>query len=415
MKAKPLPVLFLTVFIDLLGFGILIPVIPQLLANPFSPYYLLTGSGLTPQQGFIIYGFLLAAFPLAQFFSTPILGQLSDRYGRKPLLIATILGGAGSYALMAIGIILHSLPLLFVSRIFQGILGGNIAIAQAIIADITAPKDRAKTFGLIGAAFGLGFILGPFLGGKLSDPSVVSWFRAETPFWFSAALCLLNALWALSVLPETLAKKETGRPLRLAQSVLNIAKAFKFPDLRVIFLTGFLFNGGFSFFTAFFAVFLISKFHWTQGHIGDFYAYVGIWIAFCQAVIMRAIGGKVSESLVVRVALIGSGTAILAYLIPDRDFILYFIAPFGSIMNGLAMANLGGLLSRSVGSANQGEVLGINASIQALAQAIPPILSGYIAASIAPSTPVWVAGITIIAGGLVFAIFYRKPKTTNSI
>ena len=154
-------------------------------------------------SGYIMFGFLVAVFPIMQFFATPILGQLSDRYGRKPVLALSLAGTALGYALFAVGIILRNIPLLFVARALDGITGGNLSVAQAAIADVTSPQDRTKNFGMIGAAFGVGFIIGPFLGGVLADPSVVSWFNAATPFWFAAILASANTAQVLFQFDET--------------------------------------------------------------------------------------------------------------------------------------------------------------------------------------------------------------------
>src|SRR5882762_1050528 len=143
MAGKALPTVVFTIFLDVLGVGILLPIIPQLLANPHSPYYLLP-AGWTFKGGLILLGWLTAIYPLMQFISTPILGQLSDRYGRKPVLGFSIFGTAVGYVLFAIGIITRNIPLLFFSRALDGITGGNLSVAQAVIADVTPPKDRTK-------------------------------------------------------------------------------------------------------------------------------------------------------------------------------------------------------------------------------------------------------------------------------
>src|SRR5579872_5050749 len=153
------PTVIFTIFLDVLGVGILIPVVPQLLANPRSAYYLLP-AGWTFKGGLILLGWLIAIYPLMQFIATPILGQLSDRFGRKKLLGFSIFGTAVGYVLFALGIITRNLPLLFFSRALDGITGGNLSVAQAVIADVTPPKDRTKRFALIGAVFGAGFVLG---------------------------------------------------------------------------------------------------------------------------------------------------------------------------------------------------------------------------------------------------------------
>lgn len=409
LAANPLPVVLFTIFVDLVGLGILIPVVPLLLANPKSPYYLLS-AGASVSQGYILLGYLVAIFPFMQFLATPILGQLSDKYGRKKVLAFSLMGTSVSYIIFAIGIITRNIPLMFISRGFDGITGGNISVAQAAVADVTKPEDRAKNFGLIGAAFGLGFIIGPYIGGKLSDPAILSWFNATTPFYFAALLSFLNVVFVLTLFPETLANLQHHVVIRFDKSIKNIFHAFSYVRLRVLFVTVFLFQGGFGFFTTFFSVFLIQRFAFTQGNIGDFFAYVGIWIAFTQAVITRRISHKFSEEHILRISLLAVGFFVLLYFLPSVWWQLLFITPLFAIANGLSQANLTALVSRSAGSEIQGEVLGINASVMALAQSIPPVLSGYIAAKLVPEAPIVVSSFVIMVSGLVFVFLYSAVK-----
>ncbi|MBA3732993.1 MFS transporter [Patescibacteria group bacterium] len=408
MNKKVLFSVIFTVFIDLLGFGILIPVIPQLLANPASPFFLLP-IGYSIKSGYIILGFLTAIFPFMQFFATPLLGELSDRFGRKPILAISLAGTCVSYIVFAYGVLTRNLILLFVARGFDGVTGGNIAVAQAAIADISTPENRAKNFGLIGAAFGVGFILGPYLGGKLSDPNFVSWFNASTPFWFAAGLSFLNMLSVIFLLPETLKEKSNELTLHWSKSIRNIIKAFNIENMKTLFFTVFLFQGGFTFFTTFFGVFLITKFGWNQGSIGNYFAYVGVWIAFSQAVVTRYVSKRWNENKILSFSLFGTGVFILAQFLPSSVLGLLLVVPFFAIFNGLSQANLTSLVSRSAGPEIQGEILGVNASVQALAQTIPPILSGFIAANIGARVPIFVSGITVILAGLVYISFVRTP------
>ena len=409
MKKNVLLAVVFTVFIDLLGLGILIPVIPQLLANPESPFFLLP-RGMTLGQGYILLGFLTALFPFMQFIATPILGELSDRFGRKPVLAISLLGTCLSYILFAMGIITRNLPLLFISRAFDGITGGNIAVAQAAIADITTPENRAKSFGLIGAAFGLGFILGPFIGGKLSDPHIFHAFNAATPFWFAAVLSFVNVLSVIFLLPETIKQKQQTLVLHLGKSVKNIRKAFNLSGMKPLFTTAFLMTAGFTFYVTFFSVFLINKFGFSQGSIGNYFAYVGLWAVFAQAVVVRKLTKHFSERQILRVSLIVTGLFMFAQLVPTVWWGLLFTVPFLAMANGLSMANMTSIVSRSVGPEIQGEILGINASVQALAQMSPPILAGFLAASTGVTTPIFVAGSIIILAGIVFTLFVRNKN-----
>src|SRR6478672_6403423 len=270
-KRHPIWIIIFTILIDTLGLGILGPILPQLLGNPNSPHYLL-GKGAAVGSGYITFGFLVAVFPIMQFFATPILGQLSDRYGRKPVLALSLAGTSLGYALFAIGIVIRNIPLLFLARALDGITGGNLSVAQASIADVTKPEDRTKNFGLIGAAFGVGFIVGPFLGGVLADPAVFSWFSASTPFWFAAMLAAANTMQVLLQFDET-NKHIRQAPVQFFKGVANIVRAYGMAELRTIFLTSFFFNMGFGFFIAFFGLFLINKFNFNEARIGNFFAW----------------------------------------------------------------------------------------------------------------------------------------------
>jgi len=404
---RTLAVIWFTIFVDLLGFGILIPVIPLLLGDPTSKYYLI-GGRYSVTQGFIMLGYLSAMWALFVFLAAPIFGQLSDKYGRKKILLFALTGTSLSYVLFAIGIITRNLPLLFISRAFDGVTGSSIAAAQAAIADITRPENRAKNFGLIGAAFGLGFILGPYLGGKFSDPNLVSWFNATTPFWLAAILSFLTVLFILFFFKETLIKKNSALKITLARAFANIVKAARLSSMRSILLTNFLFQGGFAFFTTFFSVILIRKFAFNQGNIGDFFSYLGLWVVLAQVLILRLVLKKFHECQILNFSLLGLSIFMFLQLFPDKSWQLLLLTPFFAVSNGLAQANITAVVSRSASDNIQGEILGINSSIQSLAMAIPSILSGYLAASFQPEASVLVAAIMIFFGWLVFYKGYGR-------
>lgn len=401
-----LPIIILTIFLDALGFAVLIPIIPELFANPSSNFYILP-AGWSTSTGYLLLGAILGLFPLMQFFSTAILGQLSDKYGRKKILIYTISGTSLSYALFAIGVWTKAIPLLFVARALAGITTGNLSVAQASIADVTEPKDRAKNFGLMGAAFGTGFIVGPFIGAFLSDPSIVSWFNPSIPFWFAAIMSFINVLSVQFNFKET-NKYKVGHPhIKITKSITNILKIFHLKNLRLLYLTNFLFFSGFTFFVTFMGVVLIEKFKFDQRQMGYFFSYMGICVAFTQIVITRQVAKYFSERKVLRLSLIMGAVSVFLIFLTVNWWFLILLIPLLALANGLSMANIAGLISRSSDQSIQGEILGINFSVQALGQLMPPLVSGVVAAAFSPEIPLLVSSIIMFTGGLVFVLFYR--------
>src|SRR3989344_599966 len=242
-KYAILPI-FLIIFLDMIGFGIIIPLLAPLLLDP--SVGLMPGADLAART--FMLGLMVSIYPLAQFFGAPILGGLSDRSGRKKVLIISIAGTMLGYLVFGFGILTNNIWLMLFSRALAGFTGGNISIAFSAIADMSDAKSKVKNFGLIGMAFGFGFIIGPFIGGKLSDPSLVSWFDFATPFWFAALLSLLNILFVVKLFKETSTTRVNSK-LSLMTGFKNIEKAFHLPDLRAIFLVIFLITFGFTFFT----------------------------------------------------------------------------------------------------------------------------------------------------------------------
>ena len=390
------------VLLDLIGVGILLPIIPILLTDPQSKFYLLSQK-YTLREGYILLGILTGIYSLMQFFAAPILGQLSDRIGRKKVLVVSLLGTAGSYALFAIGIIFANLPLLFISRAIDGITGGNISVAQAVIADNSHPDDRSKNFALIGAAFGLGFILGPIIGSRFSDPSIVSWFNAATPFWFAGILSLLNVGLVVFFLKDTYIPKKV-KVMEWFKPWKNFGKVFAREELRKLFVVEFLYYSGFSFFVTFLGVLLISHFQMSQSQIGNFFSILGVWIVFAQTITTRRLAKYFKERQLLRVSLLANSIAITLLLFSHRTFYLYLIVPFIAIFNGLSLSNLNGLVSKLAGSHEQGEVLGVNNSVRSVAESIPPILSGFVAAIFFATTPIFVGAGLIFIGAIIFIV-----------
>ncbi len=400
-RNRALATLFFTIFLDMLGLGMIIPIMPFLFTDPTSPHYML-GAGVSLHTGYVLMGIILSLFSLGMFVSSPIMGEFSDKYGRKKLLLLSISGNAIGYSLFAFGILLRSVPLIIFARVVNGIASGSIVVAQAAIADSTKPEDRAKNFGLIGAAFGLGMIFGPFIGGRLVDSSIVSWFSTTTPFFFAASLALVNVSFIVFFFRETNRHIDRTRKLTLLKAVRNIEKAISLKTIRPLFITNFLFQGGFTFYMTFSGVFFLTRFGFTEANIGNYFAYIGMWIIFTQIVVTRFVARYFAEKSVLQNTIFIVSVAIFTITTLHDSWWLYVVAPFMAFAMGLTQANMMALISRSADATVQGEILGINGSVSALANTLPPLLAGILAASFAPEAPLVLAAFVIALSGLYF-------------
>ena len=412
--------IFFTVFIDLIGFSILIPVFPLLINNtPFR----VTPVGWSARDGLIMLGWLQAVYPLCTFVAAPILGQLSDRFGRRPVLALSIAGTAVGYAIFAMGISAKAIPLLFLGRAIDGLTGGNIAVAQAAIGDVSDDTNRAKNFGMLGAAFGLGFIIGPYLGGRLSAPNrsfygifdTPSWFKATTPFWFACGLCILNCILVLTRFPETIRQKDANKKIDLGTAVQNVIRGFKSERLRIPLLSSFLFNAGFTFFTTFFGVYMARKFGFTQSSTGDYFAIIGLAIAITQALVVGQVAKRLPDYKVLRFSFFGLASGMAGYFLAGHKWQLYAIIPVFTFFNGLCMANQTSLISRSAIPGRQGEAMGISSSVMNLAQVPASVLVGYITGSVTSNAPLVVSCLCIAAAGVVFAFAFRPTFVASAV
>lgn len=406
-QSSTLAIVFFTIFIDMLGVGILIPVFPLLVTH--GSEFCIMPDGWSQGDSYIMSGWLLAAYPLVQFLFTPILGQLSDCIGRRKLLIISIFGTALSYVLFGISILLGSVVGLFISRILDGISGGNISTAQAVIADISKPEHRARNFGLIGVSIGAGFVLGPAIGGILSSPSVYHAFNAATPFWFSAALSLINCIWVYNKLPETCDKHKILDSIDFKCSIRNIRKMLSLGQLSKIIPVVFIFNFGWTFFTSFWGIVLASKYLFNQAQIGGYFAFLGIMIIFAQGGVVRRISGRIDEIKVLKFAFLLSAFCLLGYYLAPANSVRYIfmITPFLAIGTALVKAFSSALITRVSDKDKFGEAMGINSSANALAQAIPAIFAGYVAYFDAPLA-VLVGAVFAFIAWLIFILLWHK-------
>lgn len=401
MKPSKNPILavFITVFIDMLGIGIIIPIFaPLIIRNDYG----LMDPATTEATRNIIYGVLAATFPIFQFFGAPILGSLADKYGRKQVLRFSLFGTFVGYILFALAVQYKLLWLIFIARALPGFMGGNIAIVLASLADISDPKDRAKNFGLVGMAFGLGFILGPFIGGILGKIDLA------LPLWCTAALTLLNIALVILQFPETFKPSGKGT-ISLLTGYRNVKRAFAMPELKVVFFTLFLQAFGFSFFMQFFQVFLIKKFDYNQLQIGQLFGYIGLWIAFTQGVLTRILANYFSPPQILRYSLLGLALSLWVIIVPDQVWMLFFTQPLVAICQGISQPNLTSIVSILSSKDNQGEMLGIQQSVQSAAFALPPLIAGIVSTVDFRLPIVLAGGATFLAWG-VFT-YYFKHRT----
>src|SRR6476661_8455280 len=262
LVTRPLLIIFVTIFVNLVGFGIIVPLLP-FYAETF---------GASP----VVIGLLFAVFSLCQLIASPALGDLSDRYGRRPVLIFSLAGTVVSFVMLAMA---HSVAMLFAARIVDGLSGGNISTARAYVADITAPEDRARAYGLIGAAFGLGFIFGPALSGVLARVSYTA------PIWAAAGITLVATLMAWVWLPETVHRTQagTGNPFRYLPELLNR------PLVRRVLTIDFVYWTSFAIFQTTFALFTARRFGFDASHTGYLFAGFGVLGAVIQGGFIRPI------------------------------------------------------------------------------------------------------------------------------
>lgn len=365
MKRSPLVVIFTTVFIDLVGFGIVIPVLPFYAEG--------TAFNATPRT----VGLLFASYSIMQLIFSPVLGGLSDKHGRRPVLLLSIIGTGIGFLILGFA---KTLFMLFVGRILDGITGGNISTAQAYIADITTEENRAKGMGLIGAAFGLGFIFGPAIGGILSRWGI------HVPFIFAAVLCFANAMLLYFTLPETVtpdhpAKNSAARGRSLRQVMLSL----KQPRLAFVLVIYFLFIVAFSIMTTAFSLYTMFRFGYDAQHTGYLFAYVGLIAVIIQGGLIGRLVKRFGELPLVIVGALCFAISLFAvpFVGPAAGGLAALLVGGGvfSMGNSLATPALTSLASKSAGPAQQGVVLGVTQSTASLARAVGPSLAAILISS----------------------------------
>lgn len=359
MKKSPIFVLFITIFLDLLGFGIIIPILPIFIKE-------------LGAQDFQV-GLIAAIYPVMNFMFSPFWGTLSDRYGRRPIILGSVLITAAAYLVFANA---NALIVIFISRMLSGIGSANISVAQAYIADVTSPSERAKSMGLIGAAFGLGFIFGPSIGGYLK--SISSEGSVDLVGYVTAGLCVVNFILAYFLLPESI--KEKKKEVRFNFKVITgIVRELKKPNIRELLLINFIFT------VAFMLMQISCSLMWKEvsllsdAKIGYVFTFIGIATAIVQGILVGRVVKEFGEnkllaagSVMMFVGMIALPFVAAEYFIPLELIALALIA----LANGCLTPNISSLLSKFAQPSEVGQTLGVNQSFGSLARAVGMSFSG---------------------------------------
>lgn len=381
---SPLLLIILIVLVDLMGFTIVMPLLPR-----YADHY-----GFSHPQ----IGLLLAIFPLCQLVAGPILGRLSDRYGRRPVLVVSQFGTALSFVLLALA---RDYPTLLLARALDGASGGNFLVAQAYIADVTPPEHRARSMGLIGAAFGVGFVLGPLLGGVLLDLPVSPDWQLRIPFLAAAGFSTIAWLLVLAFLPES--NDPSNRQAARTLSWRGILDTVTLPRVGRLVALGALVTLSFAALEGTFSLFLKERFGWTPRQASYGFAILGLISAFIQGGLLRRLVPRFSEPrlIVAGMALLAAGLAGVAAA--PTLLTLFPAAILLSAGYGLVSPSVSGLLSRLTPATEQGAIFGVLAAAQTLARMVNYLVANVLQGRFGASAPFW-EGAAIALFGLALAL-----------
>lgn len=375
--------IFMTLFVDSVGLGVVIPVMPKIIVA-------LVGGTLG--QAAPYGGWLVDAFAIMQFLCAPLIGNLSDRFGRRPVLVVSLAALGIDYTITGLA---PTIGWLFLARCLSGAASATYATANAYIADVTPPERRAATFGLTGAAFGLGFVAGPALGGLLGL------YGPRLPFFVSAGLAFANALFGFLVLKESLAKEDRRKfEIARANPVGSIVALARFPALVGLFGVFILVQFAHDANPAIFTYYAMLKFHWSVLDVGYAVMAMGVAISLVSGFLTGAIVARVGDEQATYVGLVSGAIGFIGYAFASAGWVMYAWMPLVAFL-GLAIAALNGVMSRQVGADEQGELQGALASLGSLTSIVAMPSMGYLLAWFtSPSAPVYFPGVAFLAAGL---------------
>jgi MFS transporter, DHA1 family, tetracycline resistance protein len=375
--------IFITLLIDVMGWGLIIPVMPELISqlkhisiNEASPYG----------------AWLLSVYAITQFVFAPVIGNLSDKYGRRPVLLCSLMGFGIDYLFLALA---PTYGWLFVGRVIAGITGASFTTASAYIADISTNETRAKNFGMIGAAFGMGFIIGPAIGGLLAGWGV------RAPFYAAAILCLLNTLYGYFVLPESLSK-ENRRAFhwKRANPFGSLLLLKRYPTVGGLAISFFLIymgaqsvQGNWNFFT-------IYRFHWSEKMVGISLAVVGVLVGLVQAGLTRVVNPKLGNERSIYLGLLLYSIGLVLFAFATQGWMMFvFLVPY--CLGGLAGPALQSVLAGHVPPNEQGELQGTLTSLMSLTTIIGPLIMNYLFKYFTTDkAPVYFPGVSFLLGAI---------------
>jgi DHA1 family tetracycline resistance protein-like MFS transporter len=396
-----LAIVIAAICIDMVGLGMIIPVAPKLIAG-------LAHVNLSDAARYG--GWLFFVYAAMQFLCAPLIGNLSDRFGRRPVLLLSLAAIGVDYAITGLA---PTIGWLFLARTLSGMAGASYTTANAYIADVTAPEKRAQAFGLVGAAFSFGFIVGPAIGGLLGD------YSARLPFLVSAGLAFVNAGVGFFVLPESLAKENRRKFEWWRANPLGALMALRrFPMVLGLCAMLVLMRIAHDANPATWTYYTMLKFHWTTEQVGLSLAAIGVALMVVYTWLTRVLIPKLGEVRAVYFGLASGAVAFLGYALSTQSWMLYvWIAVFS--LFGLVMPALNAIMSKEVGPSEQGELQGAITSVGSLTSIVAPVAMSYLfAAFTGPSAPVYFPGAAFVAASLclvlaagVFALV--KPKPVN--
>ena len=402
MKKKNYSLLFIfiTIFIDITGLGIIIPIIPSLISE------LIDGS---ISEAAMYSGWLMFSYATLQFLFAPILGGLSDQFGRRPVILLSLLGFGINYIVLALA---PNIIWLFIGRIFQGIMGASLTTASAYIADISTPEKKAQNFGLIGAAFGLGFILGPVIGGYLGQ------FGSRVPFYAASIFTLINLLYGFLILPESL-KKENRRKfdIKRANPIGTLLSLRRYPLISGLLVCIILFNIAQHATHSTWSFFTIEKFDWNEKLVGYSLGFIGILAAIVQGGLIRIIIPKFGKVNSLYLGMSFYIIGLLLFTIADESWMVFaFAIPLS--LGGLCGPALQGIMTNQIPDNEQGEFQGGITSLISLTSIIGPLLMTNLFSLFTsnknliyfPGAPFLLAAILSIFGLVVAVRFLQNSK-----